>query len=51
LIDSLLFEVAPSDPMTLIASTIVLGITALLAAWVPSRRAARINPSLTLKYE
>ena len=51
LIDSLLFEVAPSDPMTLIASTIVLGITALLAAWVPSRRAARINPSWTLKYE
>jgi ABC-type antimicrobial peptide transport system permease subunit len=51
LIDSLLFEVAPSDPMTLIAAAIMLGITALLAAWIPSRRAARINPSRTLKYE
>ncbi len=51
LIGSLLFEVAPADPAALVASTILLGITALLAAWIPSRRAARINPSRTLKYE
>jgi ABC-type antimicrobial peptide transport system permease subunit len=51
LIDSLLFGVASSDPITLIASTAILGVTALLAAWLPSRRAARINPSRTLKYE
>jgi ABC-type lipoprotein release transport system permease subunit len=39
-----LFEVSPLDPMTYVWVTVVLGATALLAAWLPARRALRVDP-------
>lgn len=41
---SLLFEIGPSDPLTLGAATALLVAFALLASWLPARRAARVNP-------
>jgi predicted permease len=46
-----LFQVAPTDPATFAAGAAVLGATALLAAWLPARRAARIEPATVLKSE
>ena len=47
----LLFGVAPGDPVSLIAAAAVLALTAVLAAWIPSRRAARVDPMVALRYE
>jgi putative ABC transport system permease protein len=41
---SLLFEVEPGDPATMVATGIVLLLTAVIACWLPGRRAARIKP-------
>lgn len=48
---SFLFEVEPTDPLTLIAVGLLFSAVALLACWVPTRRAARINPLEALRYE
>jgi ABC-type antimicrobial peptide transport system permease subunit len=50
-VSSLLFEVSPSDPATLVASTLVLALTGLAAGWWPARRAAQLDPSSMLKCE
>jgi predicted permease len=41
---SFLFEIAPTDPLTLGGATGILVAFALLASWIPARRAARVNP-------
>jgi len=51
LIQSMLFNVAPSDPATMTAAVAVLLAVAFLAAYVPARRAARLDPTLALRYE
>ncbi|WP_260704647.1 ABC transporter permease [Edaphobacter flagellatus] len=51
LIASLLFGTRPTDPMTFIAMTIVLGVVAALAGYLPARRASRINPMVALRNE
>ena len=49
LLSTLLYEVAPSDPMTLGASVLLLLSVAAVACWLPSLRAARIDPMLVLR--
>jgi predicted permease len=44
IIESLLFEVDARDPISYLAAALVLGAAALLATWLPARRAARIDP-------
>ena len=44
-LDPLLFHVRPYDPLTLTATAAVLGLTTLLACYLPARRAARLNPA------
>ncbi|HTZ48105.1 MAG TPA: ABC transporter permease [Verrucomicrobiae bacterium] len=51
LLQSLLFQVRPHDPVLLIAAFLILVAVALLAAWFPARRAARVDPMITLRYE
>jgi putative ABC transport system permease protein len=46
-----LFEVKPGDPLTLLAVIAVLVAAALAAAWLPARRAARVDPVVALRYE
>jgi ABC-type antimicrobial peptide transport system permease subunit len=49
LVESLLYDVSPRDPGILAATTLMLLGVALLACWLPARRAARINPVETLR--
>jgi putative ABC transport system permease protein len=46
---TLLFGVAPTDPTTLVGAAALLVVLALLAAWVPARRAARLDPLTALR--
>jgi putative ABC transport system permease protein len=48
---SLLYEIAPSDPVTLGSVVAVLATIALLAAWLPVRRALRVEPMAVLREE
>ncbi len=48
---SLLFGVKPADPAALLAGVAVLLAVAAVAAWIPARRAARIDPMEALRYE
>ena len=51
LMRSLLHEVGPADPLTFVAVAAVLAGTALLAAFVPAYRAARLAPAVALRHE
>ena len=51
LIASQLFGLKPADPLTLIGAGVVLTIVALLAGYLPARRASRVNPLNALRYE
>ena len=51
LIESFLFGVRPADPVTLLAVPLMLGSVAILAAYVPARRASRVDPVEALKTE
>jgi macrolide transport system ATP-binding/permease protein len=51
LIESQLFEVRPFDPLTIAATVCALMAAALLASWLPARRAMRADPAVTLRYE
>jgi predicted permease len=50
-IASLLFGVRPIDGLTFAASSLLLMIFALLASWLPARRAAKVDPMVALRYE
>jgi len=50
-VKSLLYEVQPIDPTTMVVVTAVLEVVALIAAIVPARRAARVDPVVALRAE
>jgi putative ABC transport system permease protein len=51
LLNSLLFGIGASDPLTFIAIMLLVSIVAFLAAWLPARRAMRVNPIVALRAE
>jgi ABC-type antimicrobial peptide transport system permease subunit len=50
-IRGLLYEVSPGDPTSLAIAVAVLAVVSALAAWIPSRRAARVDPIVALRQD
>jgi predicted permease len=48
---SLLFELKPYDPATLLVSIVLLAAIAVLASFLPARRASKVDPMVALRYE
>jgi len=51
LLESFLFGISPRDPLTFGGVALLLGVVALLASFIPARRAARVEPMVALRYE
>jgi len=50
-LEKLLYGVSPTDPATFASVAALLAVVALLACWLPARRAMRVDPAIILSYE
>ena len=48
-LSTLLYSVKPTDPVSLLSAGALLLLTALVASWIPARRAARLDPAMALR--
>ena len=49
--ESLLYELKPNDPLTIVMATLLLMVVAMLAGYLPARRASRVDPMVALRDE
>jgi ABC-type antimicrobial peptide transport system permease subunit len=45
------YGIEPHDPLTMIGAAMLMVTVAALAAWIPARRAAKVDPMVALRYE
>jgi ABC-type antimicrobial peptide transport system permease subunit len=50
-VKALLFDIEPTDPLTLVSVGLLLTLAAVAASWPPARRAARVEPMESLRVE
>jgi ABC-type antimicrobial peptide transport system permease subunit len=50
-LSSLLYGVNPTDPSTILVVSLLLIVVALIASYIPARRAMRVDPSVALRHE
>jgi ABC-type antimicrobial peptide transport system permease subunit len=51
LLDTMLFDVGATDPLAAAAASATLAVVALLAHWLPARRALHIDPAIMLRQD
>jgi ABC-type antimicrobial peptide transport system permease subunit len=50
-VKAMLFGIEPSDPVSTVFAILVLAVAALFAAWIPARRAGRVDPMRALRWD
>ena len=50
-VESMLFNVSPNDPWTILAVASIFLLSSTVATWLPAHRASRIHPMNALRYE
>ena len=51
LMSRLLYQVSATDPVTFVATSLLLALVAVLASFIPARRATKVDPMAALRYE